>query len=116
MGTFQQIQRENEQHSQTLIQPQLEVGKEDDEHEKEANHVADKVMKMSDPDEKKKKMGEGTEKIQKMSSGKEEEKMKDEDEGKIQKMSDESLTINKMSDGNGSMVAPQNVEQGINST
>ncbi|MGZ4074336.1 MAG: eCIS core domain-containing protein, partial [Bacteroidia bacterium] len=116
MGTFQNIQRENEQHSQTLIQPQLEVGEEDDEHEKEANHVADKVMKMSDPDEKKKKMSEGTEKIQKMSSGKEEEKMKDEDEGKIQKMSDGPVTINKMSDGNGSMAAPQNVEQGINST
>ncbi|MGZ7160895.1 MAG: hypothetical protein ACXVHR_10510, partial [Methanobacterium sp.] len=82
----------------------LEVGKEDDEHEKEANHVADKVMKMSDPDEKKKKMSDGTEKIQKMSSGKEEEKMKDEDDEKIQKMSDESLTINKMSDGNVSLI------------
>jgi len=59
MGTLQHIQRENEQHSQMLIQPALEIGKEDDEHEKEANTVADKVMKMSDPEEEKKKMKEG---------------------------------------------------------
>ncbi|MCW3084486.1 MAG: hypothetical protein JWP12_1852, partial [Bacteroidetes bacterium] len=51
MGTFQQIQRKNDHSSPTYIQAHLEVGKEDDEHEKEANHVADKVMRMPEKEE-----------------------------------------------------------------
>jgi hypothetical protein len=47
MEILQHIQRKQEQHSQTLVQPALEIGKEDDEQEKEADTVAGNVMRMS---------------------------------------------------------------------
>src|SRR6476661_5496699 len=103
------IQKENDQPSQTLIQPALEIGKEDDEYEKEANHVADKVMKMSDPDEEKKKMTESPAMLQKMGGD------KDEDEEKIQKMSESPAIMAKMGEAGAGMQGSKNVEQGINS-
>lgn len=120
MGTFQHIQRENEQHSQTLIRPALEIGKEDDEHEKEADNVADKVMRMTDKDEDKdKKMTESPAVLQKMSeSPAVMAKMStpDEDE-KVQKMSESSFSIQKKAGSlTGGMAASENVEQGINSS
>lgn len=118
MESFQKTQRKSEQHSQTIIQAQLEVGKEDDEHEKEANDLADKVMRMSDDDgEKEKKMGEGVgSKIRMMHDGRGVEKMKD-NEDTIRMKSEPSLYIRKMSDGNGSAIlAPKKVEQEINNS
>jgi len=47
MSTFQPNQIKEDQQPQTLVQPSLEIGEEDDEQEKEANSVADKVMRMS---------------------------------------------------------------------
>ena len=105
MRTFQHIQRENEHHSQTFIQPQLEVGKEDDEHEREANHVADKVMKMSVPDEEKKKMKESSSKVQMMP------------DSKTGTMQESPVKIRMQADSStGGMMASQNVEQGINNS
>jgi len=69
MGAFQHIQRKDEPVTSTYIQPQLEIGNEDDEHEREANHLADKVMRMSEPEDEKKKMHTGTAAIQRMSTG-----------------------------------------------
>ena len=103
MGTFQHIQRENEQHSQTIIQPVLEVGKEDDEHEKEANHVADKVMKMSDSEEEEKKMKESSSKVQMMP------------DSKTSTIQESPVKVRMQTDGStGGMMASKNVEQGIN--
>ena len=108
MGTFQNLRRESGQPSQTLIQPQLEIGQEDDAYEKEANHIADKVMKMP---------AGADNKVQMMSDGKEEKKMKDEDEGKVRMMVDSPMPVRKMSDGNGgALAAPKSVEQGISSS
>lgn len=82
--------------SDTYIQPQLEVGSPDDEYEKEANDVADRVMRMSD--------GEQT---PKMST----------DKKNIQMMAYYPKKIRKMSDANNEgMLAPQRVELGINSS
>jgi LysM repeat protein len=123
MKTFQPVQRENDEHSQMLIQPSLEIGREDDEHEKEADHVADKVMKMSDPEEEKKKMPESKPLLQKMSSSEPVAKMP-ESRPLLQKMGtpekeeeEEPLSIQKKTDGSGNgMLASKNVEQGINSS
>jgi hypothetical protein len=120
---FQPIPRENDEHSQMLIQPSLEIGREDDEHEKEADHVADKVMKMSDPEEEKKKMPESKPLLQKMSSSEPVAKMP-ESRPLLQKMGtpekeeeEEPLSIQKKTDGSGNgMLASKNVEQGINSS
>src|SRR6476620_6213991 len=120
MKIFQPIQRENDERSQTLIQPALEIGREDDEHEKEADHVADKVMKMPDPEEEKKKMPESKPMLQKMSNSKPFAKMR-ESKPLLQKMDgtkeeDEEkenppVNIQKKTDGSGDgMVASKNVE------
>ncbi len=130
---FQSIRKES---SQTIIQPQLEIGQENDVHEKEANHVADKVMSMGGggcdsvtsgrvgtihkmhagpvlvP-----KMGseDEEEKIQKMSSGAAfmPKIMVDEEEKTLQKMPE----IIRMTNGfSGGMMASENVEQGINNS
>jgi len=107
---FEPLQRKEEQHSHTIIQPSLEIGKEDDEQEKEANHVADKVMRMSDQNAANLgRMHTGKPEVKMMSTGREIKKMtespplmqkmtesrpfmqkmgSDEDEEKIQKMSD----------------------------
>ena len=42
--------------STSAIQPALEIGESDDKYEKEANAVADKVMKMQDDKEEKVQM------------------------------------------------------------
>lgn len=78
----------------TVIQPSLNINKEDDEYEKEANHVADKVMKMSDPDEGKKMR----------------------EEGQAFRMPEEPETIQKMSDSSSGLEASPNVEKGISSS
>ena len=75
MKLSQHNDREQDQHSHMLIQPSPEIGKEDDEQEKEANSVADKVMKMSDPEAGKKKMMDG--------SGGKLQMMQDEEEGAV---------------------------------
>src|SRR6478609_11043882 len=99
---FQHIQRDNEQYSQTLIQPSLEIGKEDDEHEKEANHVADKVMRMAEKDdEKDEKMAESPVVLQKMSESpavmpKMSQSFKDEN---VQKMSESPFSIQRRPEG-----------------
>ncbi|MGZ4099836.1 MAG: eCIS core domain-containing protein, partial [Bacteroidia bacterium] len=62
------LQKKSEESSNTYIQPSMEIGKEDDEHEKEANHVADKVMRMSAGEEAE-KMSVAKEGIQKMPVG-----------------------------------------------
>lgn len=62
MGIFQQQHTPGADHLQTLIQPQLETGKKDDEQEKEADTVAGKVMRMPYGDDEGgtiRKMGEG---------------------------------------------------------
>ena len=135
MGTFQNIQRENEQQSQMLIQPSLEIGKEDDEHEVEANTVADKVMKMSDTEDEEKIMKKSSSKVQMKSSteigamktsdlGEQENKIK-KTPSKIQMMSDtnigtmqESLIKIRMQadSSTGGMMASKNVEQSINNS
>jgi hypothetical protein len=116
MGIYQNAQRENNQHSQTIIQPSLEIGKEDDEHEKEADQVADKVMRMPESklllqkmsnSEPVAKMPESRPLLQKMGSAKEEEEEKETSPLSIQKKTDGS------SDG---VFASKNVEQGIQST
>jgi|GEM_PF-7049678 len=66
----------------TVVQASLEINKEDDEHEKEANHVAAKVMKMPREEENKKKMSESGGIVQMMSAGPEVKKMTLRDEGK----------------------------------
>jgi len=64
------IQRKDEPITSTYIQPQLEIGKEDDEYEKEANSVADKVMYMRDSDTGKiSQMHSGASEIKRMSIG-----------------------------------------------
>lgn len=83
MAVFQNIQRENSIGWNSKIQPSLEIGEADDEYEKEANSVADKVMKMGDD--------EGG-KVQKMESVPENiAMMEEEEEMSIQKMQDSSI-------------------------
>lgn len=88
--------------STPAIQPALEIGESDDKYEKEANAVADKVMKMQDDKEEKMQM------------------KSDEEEGKVQMKSEESDAIPKLqtkTDGQKNEVtASESVEQGIMST
>jgi hypothetical protein len=101
--------------SDTCIQPQLEIGEVDDEYEKEANDVADKVMRMPESDQIP-KMTTSIENIQ-MKIDEDPNKMGDSNEGKIQMMVDNPVQIQKMSDGNnGGLAVPQKVEQKINSS
>jgi hypothetical protein len=62
----QLIQKKHEPVTSTYIQPSLEIGEEEDEHEKEANSTADKVMRMCEPENEKKKMHTGIPAIQRM--------------------------------------------------
>ena len=121
MSTFDNPKRNEQDNTHMMIQPQLEVGKKDDEQEKEADAMADKVMRMSNKDE-------DDEKIMKMSNGPEVQRMSDEDEEdekfkkmsdgpEVQRMHDGEHQISKMSDGNEKgMTAPASVEAGINNT
>ena len=131
MRSFEQQQKSNNASSLT-IHPQLEVGGKDDPQEKEANAMADKVMRMSDGDTVRPKMGDDEEgKVRKM--GDEEEgkvmKMGDDEEKKVMKMGDdEEKKVMKMGDeedgkvmkmdagGGGGMAAPANVGSGIQNT
>lgn len=120
MRSFEQQQKSNNASSLT-IHPQLEVGGKDDPQEKEANAMADKVMRMSDGDTVRPKMGDEEEgKVRKM--GDEEEgkvmKMGDDEEKKVMKMGDEEDgKVMKMdAGGGGGMAAPANVASGIQST
>ncbi|MCW3104339.1 MAG: hypothetical protein JWO09_2779 [Bacteroidetes bacterium] len=101
------------QHTQpitsTYIQPALEIGKEDDEHEKEANSVADKVMRMSS--------GNGSDAGNGISTGNKVGKMTDPTLKKLGTMHSGQPVIQKMSVHNQSGInAPASVEKGINST
>lgn len=120
MRSFEQQQKSNNASSLT-IHPQLEVGGKDDPQEKEANAMADKVMRMSDGDTVRPKMGDEEEgKVRKM--GDEEDgkvmKMGDDEEKKVMKMGDEEDgKVMKMdAGGGGGMAAPANVASGIQNT
>ena len=109
-------QVDHQRGSSMYIQPQMEVGKVDDEYEKEANDVADKVMRMPEGDQMP-KMSSGSESIQMMKLDEDSIKMGGSNEGTIQMTVDSPVKIQKMSDGNkGAMPAPQKVEQGINNS
>jgi len=102
MRASRQIQRVGEEHSQMVIQPALEVGKEDDEQEKEADAVADKVMRMPAMS------GNTGDKVRKMT---------DPTERNVGTMHSGQPVIQKMSAQNQSGInAPASVEKGINST
>lgn len=64
---FVQQKNKNESLSSTIVQPKLEIGKEDDEHEKEADSVANKVMCMKENTTG--QMNSGAPAVQKMSTG-----------------------------------------------
>lgn len=135
---FQRLNRPAEQTSGMYIQPALEIGEENDEYEKEANAVADKVMRMKDEEEEKVMcMSESGGKVQQMCAGcEEEEKMPAGTEGKVQPMRDPDedekkmseweekvqmmrgpVTVRKKANGNsGGMAAPKHVERGIMSS
>jgi len=84
------------------VQPALEVGKEDDEQEKEADSVADKVMRMP---------------AMSGSTGDKVRKMTDPAEKNVGTMHSGQPVIQKMSAQNQSGInAPASVEKGINST
>ncbi|MFL5764172.1 MAG: DUF4157 domain-containing protein, partial [Bacteroidia bacterium] len=91
----------------TKIQPKLEVGKEDDEYEKEANEVAGKVMRMSS--------GTGDESKPLMNTGKKEVKpMFNPTASKVGTMNTGKPVQRKMFAGKtGGMNAPAKVESGI---
>src|SRR4051812_22791350 len=118
MKTFQHIQRENEHRAQRFIQPALEIGKEDDAHEKEANTVADQVMKMPEFEEEKKKMSAGNDgKVRMMIDEPMTRKMSEGEGSKVKMMVDAPMNIRKMSDSSESgIAAPEKVEQGISSS
>lgn len=94
----QRLNRSAEHSSAIHIQPALEIGGENDEYEREANAVADKVMRMKEDEE---------EKIR---------PMHDEEEGKVMCMTDEDERIQPMTEKRGINIAPSEVEQGIAST
>lgn len=103
-----QQQNKNESVSSTIVQPKLEIGEEDDEHEKEADGVADKVMRMSSGSGDDSNISNGKEKIQTMSNLSSQ---------KVQKMHTGIPAIQKMSSENKSGInAPASVEKGINSS
>lgn len=96
------------QDTNTAVQAKLEVGKEDDSFEQEANTVADKVMRMSSGDDATAKMTDGNKALRMM-------KDEEEEEGAgITMMADHKTQVQKMTDSNsGGMEAPAHVEQGI---
>ncbi|MCW3085856.1 MAG: hypothetical protein JWP12_3222, partial [Bacteroidetes bacterium] len=98
------------------IQAHLEVGKEDDDHEKEANHVADKVMRMPEKEEEEEgKMPESKPLLQKMPESPSLMKMRE--SPAAPKMPESGVKIQKQTNGSSAgIAAPQNVEQGINSS
>ncbi|MFL5764171.1 MAG: DUF4157 domain-containing protein [Bacteroidia bacterium] len=100
------IHRKEEQ-PQTYIQPALEVGKEDDDHEKEANSVADKIMRMPESGQEKQKMSTGKRKVQPMFNP---------TADKTGTMNTGKRVVQKMSTGKSGLKATPNVEQGIHST
>ncbi|MBC7865174.1 MAG: DUF4157 domain-containing protein, partial [Bacteroidia bacterium] len=108
---LQPLHRKPEYNSNMLIQPALEIGKEEDEHEQEANHVADKVMRLKDEDEK----------IQPMQDEEEDKVMcmTDEEEDSVMCMQDEEeegVQIQKKTENPSSEnIASQKVESGIKS-
>jgi hypothetical protein len=109
MEILQHIQRKQEQHSQTLVQPALEIGKEDDEQEKEADTVAGKVMRMSS--------GNGNDDGKGISTGTKVQKMTEPAAKNSGTMHTGKPVIQKMSEQNQSGInAPASVEKGINST
>jgi hypothetical protein len=119
MSVFKTISKETGQHHPTLIQPSLEIGKEDDDQEKEANHVADQVMRMPDKNEKVERMRESPAILPKMNGSPAIlPKMGEADEEEpIRKKSEEPLNIQKKSQGDGGgMTASKNVEQGISNS
>ncbi|MFL5764169.1 MAG: DUF4157 domain-containing protein [Bacteroidia bacterium] len=101
------FERKQENPISTYIQPSLEIGKEDDEHEKEANSVADKVMCMREPGVERKMMATGKRKVQPMFNP---------TAGKTGTMNTGKPVVRKMSAGKSGMKASPNVEQGIHST
>ncbi|MFL5764165.1 MAG: DUF4157 domain-containing protein [Bacteroidia bacterium] len=101
------FERKQENPISTYIQPSLEIGKEDDEHEKEANSVADKVMCMREPGVERKMMATGKRKVQPMFNP---------TAGKTGTMNTGKPIVRKMSTGKSGMKASPNVEQGIHST
>lgn len=136
MRIFQNIEQKHLSGSNVNIQPALEIGKEDDEYEKEANTVADKVMKMND-DEDGIRMKDNSSGISMMSDEEERLQMKSDEDDRIQMMNDDDdedektteggekvqmmvdspLKISKMGDSSeGVLKAPLNVEQGINNS
>ena len=83
--------------SNAYIQPQMEVGKVDDEYEKEANDVADKVIRMPEGDQMP-KMRSGSKSIRMMKMNGDSIKMGGSNEGTIQMAVDSPVKIQKMSD------------------
>src|SRR6218665_2159146 len=100
------------------IQPKLEIGNVDDPHEKEADAVADKVMRMPSGDGSKvARMRDDAGAGVRMKPEAEEEKMPSEDETKIKMKSDPVYPLQKKPDGgNENSLAPETVEQGISSS
>src|SRR6218665_3128127 len=99
------------------IQPKLEIGNVDDPHEKEADAVADKVMRMPSGDGSKvARMRDDAGAGVRMKPEAEEEKMPSEDETKIKMKSDPVYPLQKKPDGgNENSLAPETVEQGSSS-
>jgi hypothetical protein len=103
---FTEPQYKNIPQQSTNILPKLEISHKDDEHEKEANEVAGKVMKMGEGEAIHRKMGDEDEnkKVHKMHDEDEHKKvncMHEEDEGKkVYKMhdEDENKKVHKMHD------------------
>ena len=126
MSAFENPKKNDQAQRNITIQPQLEVGRKDDEYEQEADAMANKVMRMSDGPEAQAMHDDDEDKIMKMSDGPEVQPMHDDDEDKIMKMSDGpelqpkhdgTHTIRKMDSGGGKgMTAPASVEAGINSS
>ena len=106
---FQPVSKEQNHTGNLLIQPSLEIGKEDDEQEKEADTVADKVMRMSS--------GNGSDDGIGINTGNKVRKMTDPTEKNVGTMHSGQPAIQKMSAQNQSGInAPASVEKGINST
>ena len=82
-------QNKNEAQAPVKVQPKLEVGKEDDAHEKEADQVADKVMRMS--------TGNGAENNTMHTGQPKAKPMSIPDKGKVQTMHTGKPVVQKMS-------------------
>jgi hypothetical protein len=113
MSTSERLKRNEQNNSSMVIQPQLEVGARDDRYEREADTMADKVMRMSDGPEIQRMHQEDEDKIMTMSDGLEVQRMHEEDEDKKVTMSD-GPEIQAMHDGSESgLIAPASLEAGI---